>query len=150
MEELLKIAEELVTSLRDKIASCGKLMSSLQIREKKIEREEQENVDRDKNLSLREASIGPAEGFAEMKKQALKDKEEANAMLKATKQEKATHDRLILSEKEAIDKAKKSAAIDFQKAKDELVMIQKEWTGLKEEQKNWKAKFVEDMKKKLG
>lgn len=147
MEELKKI-EELIGHLRSGLDLLQGVMKYNKEKSSKLNARESELDSKSNDLAQRESKIGPAEDVINMRGQVVADRAEAEKLLKDARIEVQKITEKIQADLAALGAAKQKAAADSKKAKDELVMIQKEWKGLEKEKKEWKDKFYENLKKK--
>jgi len=146
MSEVISKINELMQAIRQQVSNQD---SSARARSEKLDLRGTELATKDKELGDREAKVKYIENVAILRNQALADKETTDIALKALKEEKAAWGIKYEAEKKALNEVSKKATLDSGKSKNELVMIQKEWLGLKKEQETWKEKFMESLKKKL-
>ena len=149
MQEALTKLNGLVGYLQQRVSYYEKLVKETNARAEKLDNHEEELVVKANDLLAREAKIKDVEDVATMSKQAVKDKQEADILLKSVKKERDDFNKLLASDNEALGKERAQIAIDRQKADNTLIMIQKEWGSLKKEQATWKEKFIEEIKNKV-
>lgn len=147
MEELKKLGE-LIDHFKSGIGFLNTIIKDSKDKAAKLNAKESELDSRVNDLSKRESKIGSAEEVINMREQVVKDRAEAEKLLRDARIEAQKIAEKIKADSDDLEATKKKVAIDSKKSKDEMIMIQKEWKGLEKEQKTWKDKFYEDLKKK--
>ena len=142
MEEILQKLNEAMGLLQNKIKDYT-------YRSAKLDTQDADLVARAKEIIARENKIGPAEDVLKLRQQAILEKSEADAMLKASRQDRDAVNKYVIDEKSAIQKERDQIRIDRAKADSDMSKAQKEWINLKKEQESWKAKFMEEIRNKV-
>ena len=149
MEEMLEKLKELLSSLQQSVSYYAGLAKEVATHKEKLDTFDGELVVRTNEVVAREDKVKNIEDVATLSKQAIKDRKEADSLLKTLKEEQDKFDKLTSEGNEVLGKERAKIAVDRIKADNELKMIQKEWQGLKKEQETWKEKFFKELQNRV-
>lgn len=146
MTELLQKIQDLAGLLQKKIAYYDKAIKE---REAKLDAQDKDLVERAAKILSDETKLKPFGDLANLRELAIKEKKEADEVLKAVREEKAIFIKEARSREVAIEKTQDEARINQIKANDKLALAEREWASLRKEQAEYKAKFLEEIKNKV-